>query len=81
MPVKNQPEISLAACIRSAPVVPSLLKTSTTSKPLFVKKGAAFKEAGFQVRKMAKETSRMLEKEGGRGKEDTVMLAKVSGLD
>ena len=80
-PVKKQPKVSLAACIGSAPVVPSLLKTLTTSRALFVKKGAAFKEVGFQVRKMAKEMSRMLEEEGDRGKEDAILLAKVSGLD
>ena len=80
-PVKNQPKVSLAACIGSAPVVPSLLKTLTTSKTLFVKKGAAFKEDGFQVRKMAKKTSTMLEEEGVRGKEDAMLLAKLSGLD
>ena len=31
-PVKKQPRISLAACIGSAPVVPNLLKTLTTSR-------------------------------------------------
>ena len=61
--------------------MPSLLKTFTPSKTLFVKKGGAFKEAVFQVRKMAKETSRMLEEKGDRGKEDAILLAKVSGLD
>ena len=80
-PVKKQPKVSLAACIGSAPVVPSLLKILTTSRALFVKKGAAFKEVGFQVRKMAKETSRMLEEEGDRGEKDAILLAKVSGLD
>ena len=80
-PVKKQPKISLTACIGSATVVPSLLKTFTTSKTLFAKKGGAFKEAGFQVMKMAKETSRMLEEEGDRGKEDAILLAKVSDLD
>ena len=62
-------------------VVPSLLKTFAASKTLFVKKGGAFKEAGFQVRKMAKKTSRMLEEEGDRGKEDAILLAKVLGLE
>ena len=61
--------------------MPSLLKTFTTSKTPFVKKGGAFKEAGFQVRKMTKPTSRMLEEEGDRGKEDAILLAKVSGLN
>ena len=57
-PAKKPPKVYLAACIGSAPVVPSLLKTLTTSKTLFAKKEAAFKEAGFQVRKMAKGMSR-----------------------
>ena len=49
-PAKKQPKVSLAACIGSARVVPSLLKTLTTSRLLFAKKEAAFEEAGFQVR-------------------------------
>ena len=48
---------------------------------MFVKKGAALIEASFQVRKMTKETNRILEEEGGRGKEGAILLAKVSGLD
>ena len=76
-PAKRQPKITLPTCIGSAPVVPSLLKTLTTSKTLFAKKGAAFKEAGFQVRMMAKETVKMLEKEGDGGQEDAMVLAKV----
>ena len=80
-PAKRQPNITLAVCIGSAPVVPSLVKTWTTSKILFAKKGAAFKEAGFQVRKMAKETLRMLEEEGVGGQEDAMVLAKVKRLE
>ena len=66
-PAKRQPKITLAACIGSAPAVPSLVKTLTMFKALFAKKGATFKEAGFQVRTMAKETIKMLEKEGDGG--------------
>jgi hypothetical protein len=81
-PLKKQPKVSLAACIGSAPVVPSLLKTLTTSKTLFAKKGAAFKEAGFQVRKMAKDMmSKMLDEGGYTETEGAVLLAKVSDLE
>ena len=67
-PAKKQPKVSLAACIGSASVVPSLLKALTRSKTVFTKKEAAFKETGFQVRKMAKEMSKMLEEQGDRKK-------------
>ena len=80
-PAKKQPKVSLAVCIGSAPVVPSLLKTLTTSKTLFAKKEAAFKEAGFQVRKMAKGMSRTLEEQVDRKKEGAVLLAKVLDLE
>ena len=80
-PAKRQPKVTLAACIGSAPVVPSLLKTLTTSKTLFAKKGAAFNEVGFQVRKMAEETARMLGEEGDGGREDAMVLAKIEHLE
>ena len=73
--------VSLAACIKSARIVPSLLEPLTASKTLFAKKRVAFKEVGFEVRTMAKETRRMLEEKSDRGKEDAMLLAKVAGLE
>ena len=78
-PTKKQPKVSLVACIGSAPVVPSLLKTLTTSKTLFKKKGAVFiEEAGYyQITKLTRETEERSKEEGGSGTEVAILLEKV----
>ena len=50
------------------------------SKTLFAKKKAAFKDAGFQVRKMVKEAVRIFEEDGDGGQEGAMVLAKVERL-
>ena len=75
--VMNQPEISLHQVCTGCAESPG---DANYVQNIVRKKGSGVQRSRFQVRKMTKETSRMLEEERGKGKEDAMLLAKVSGF-